>query len=65
MPTSAEITIDGQAQGTSPVELVLAPGPHEVRVDAKRASGTHVVVVGEEDRFCFGIQGKQVLDNCR
>ena len=65
MPSSAEVTIDGQPQGASPVELILSPGPHEVRIDAKRGSGSFSIEVGDQNRFCFGIAGKRVVDNCR
>ena len=49
-PSGARVEVDGEAHGTTPVRVSLAPGEHDVRL--VHAAGTHertVTVVAEEE----------------
>jgi eukaryotic-like serine/threonine-protein kinase len=64
VPDGAAFRVDGEAVGTSPLELSLSPQTHQIEVSRKGAAGTFTVDAATADRFCFGIRGKKVEDSC-
>lgn len=66
MPPGAQVTVDDTLVGPSPVDVALEPGDHSVVIAKNKASGTFTVSVepGSPTRYCYGVRGKKVLDNC-